>query len=1012
VISLVLAMVWSRRGQAVTLALLALFAVAAAVAAPAYLTATNRAIAAGQIANAIPAERGLVISAVQNNRLDGPDDGDPVDFTDVGAALIKLPGFTYIYSAEYPTIGIEHSLLYADRFVFRQDVCSHVRMVTGRCQVSEGEVIIGVATAKRLGLAGGDAIVLQAAKFNDDVRAPAYVADGQPKKLVIAGTYRVPAPEETYWGNHGYFTAVPGLGPGEPIFSDSVTLNAMDHGNTDMAIDGTAGPRALSPDHLGALRAGLANLVTNSPDLGPSIQITTSMPALLERIDDGRTAAGLLVPVLAVPLVLLACFSIFLAVGYGTQGRQPELAVVALRGARWWMRWWLATGENLTAVLAGAVAGCVAGQLLVNAVAAARFPGAGVATDWSSLRYAPYAALAAVLAAVLAQRRQLLSPVADLLRRNPTSASGPRALAVEAVVLLLAVVAGVQLALSGGTLTGIGLLAPAFIVLALALIAARLLLPVVTRYAGRALGRGHLGLALAAFQLSRRPGAQRLFALLVATVAVAGYATCAVDVADRGRAMQASLGVGADRVLDLGPVFRSQLLNAVRTVDPQGKYAMAVTRLANSGANEPIGLAVDSTRLAAVADWPSGGPSATEVASELRPAAPDPVIFAGEDVTVDATGTGIESGKEMRLAVAVSSTAGLGDSVVQLGEVHDGPFTYQQRVPTCVKGCRLNGISLAVGSTSFGITGQVVINSLGTVNPAVTAVPAAQLSDPSRWRLPQFGRLAADPAGLKVTLNAPGGLPGGAWIQPADAPLPLPAAYAGPAPVADSITGAGGGPLAVKLVGHLSAVPRLGRNATLVDLEWADRLATDAGQAVMPQVWLNANAPADIIDRLSAQGLTVTGDTQSALTRRQLDQQGPALSLWFYLLAGALSVLLGGGALVLAAAVDRDRRVEDLSALRGQGLSRARVGWATLWTYPILVAIAAVVGLATALIAWLATGWALPLAGVNPPDLPLPTWPRPLVVAGTTVAVFLVLALVAAATGRDLRRRVGRGDSL
>jgi putative ABC transport system permease protein len=37
VIGLVLAMVWTRRGQSLTLALLALFAVAAAVASPAYL---------------------------------------------------------------------------------------------------------------------------------------------------------------------------------------------------------------------------------------------------------------------------------------------------------------------------------------------------------------------------------------------------------------------------------------------------------------------------------------------------------------------------------------------------------------------------------------------------------------------------------------------------------------------------------------------------------------------------------------------------------------------------------------------------------------------------------------------------------------------------------------------------------------------------------------------------------------------------------------------------------------
>ncbi|MFF5297049.1 FtsX-like permease family protein [Paractinoplanes globisporus] len=1001
-ISLVLAMIWSRRGQAVTLALLASFAVAAAVASPAYLLAVDRAIAVGQIGTADAAERGLVVAGVQNDR---DSDSSQIDFKDFGASLVKLPGFTYIYAAEFPVIGIEPGPQYADRFVFRQDVCSHVRMISGRCPAAEGEVIIGVATAKRLRLVAGQSITMRAAKYSDDPKDPGYIADGRAKKLVIAGTYRANAPEAPYWGTHGYFTGVPGLGPGEPIFTNPGTLDAMDHGDTAKAIDGSAGPRALDPDHLDELRAGLAALNSDPSELGAAIQISTGIPALLDRIDAGRSAAHLLVPVLAVPLVLLACFSIFLAVGYGTEGRQPELAVVALRGSRWWTRWWLAIGENIAAVAVGAVAGCVAGQLLVNAVASARFPGVGVDQGLDSLRYAPYAALAALVAAVLAQRRQLLSPVASLLRRNAVPADGRRAVATEAVIVLLAVVTTAQLVISDGALTGVGLMAPAFLMLAVAVLGARLLLPAVTRYAGRALDRGHLGVALAAFQLSRRPGAQRLFALLVATVAVAGYAACTVDVADGGRRVQSRLGIGADRVLKVdGSVFRSQLLTAVRNVDPDGRYAMAVVRMPNIGHSEPPGLAVDSTRLAAVANWPSGGPSAAELASRLRPEAPAPLVLTGPQLAIEATGSGFDPEKELRLAVAVSSTTGAGDALVQLGKIHNGRFRYQQRVSVCEKGCRLNGVEIVQATAVSSVTGQFVVNSLGAADPT------GPLADPAHWRMTRYGTVTADPAGLRITLNAPTGLIGGVWINPVDAPYPLPAAYAGAAPIADSITGAGGGPLPIKPVGRLSAVPRLGRHATLVDLEWADRLATDAGQSLEPQVWLGPAAPADVVGRLSAQGLSIVADTRADQIERQLDRQGPALSLWFYVLAGALSVLLGAGALVLAAAVDRARRVEDLSALRGQGLSRGRLAWATSWTYPILVATAAVVGLVTALAAWLATGWALPLAGLDPPDLPVPTWPRVLVVIGTTVAVFLVLVLVATATGQDLRRRVTKQE--
>jgi hypothetical protein len=1005
VISLVLAMIWSRRGQAVTLALLALFAVAAAVAAPAYLTAANRAIAAGQIATADVTERSVTFNGVQNDRDAQAGDAGQIDFKDLGQALIKIPGFAYVYASEFPAIGIEPGRRHANRFVFRQNACAHLRMVSGRCPFAEGEVIVGAATADRLHLVAGQSVTMSAASFSDDPSNPGYIPDGEARKLVIAGVYRVRAPAEAYWGSHGYFSAVPGLGPGEPVFTTMGTFEAMDHGETAKAIDGAAGPQALDPDRLDELRAGLAALSSDTAELGGAVQISTGIPALLDRIDTGRAAARLLVPVLAVPLILLACLSIFLAVGYGTEGRQPELAVVALRGSRWWTRWWLAIGENIAAVLVGAVAGCVTGQLLVNAVAAARFPGVGVDPGWESLRYAPYAALTALLAAVLAQRRQLLSPVANLLRRN-AAAHRRRVSAAEAVIVLLAVVATAQLVISGGDLTGVGLFAPAFLMLAVAFVAARLLLPAVSRFAGRALRRGNLGVALAAFQLSRRPGAQRLFALLVATVAVAGYAACTIDVAAGGRAVQASLGVGADRVLDVGgSVYRSQLLTAVRNVDPDGRYAMAVVHMPSASHNEPPGLAVDTTRLTAVANWPSGGPSAGELASRLRPPAAAPVVLTGPDLTIEATGDGFDDKDGLRLVASVSSTTGSGDALVQFGAIRNGPFRYHQRAGVCAKGCRLNGIELVTAPSIDDPTGRLVITSLGA------AEPTASLAEPGRWRMPRYGTVTADPAGLRITLSAPGGLNGGAWVNPVDAPYPLPLAHAGDSSPAGSMTGAGGDPLPFREVGRLPAVPGLGRHATLVDLEWADRLATDAREALRPQVWLGPAAPPDIVDRLLAQGLTITGDTRAGQVHERLDRQGPALSLWFYALAGVLSVLLGAGGLVLAAAVDRARRVEDLSALRSQGLSRGRLAWATSWTYPILVAVAAVVGLVTALIAWLATGWTLPLAGIDPPDLPRPAWPGVVTMVGTTVAVFVVLVLVAAVTGQDLRRRVIRARS-
>ncbi|WP_433796791.1 FtsX-like permease family protein [Actinoplanes sp. CA-252034] len=1014
-ISLVFVMLWHRRGQAVTLALLGLLAVTSAVAAPAYLIAVDRAVAVGQIATAEPNELGLVARAVQDERVATEDDTQVpspaeqggLQFGDVATALIALPGFTYVYSAEYWVIGIDANPANAGLFVYRQDVCAHLQILTGRCLAAEGDVLLGEHTAQRLNLKAGDSIELRSALPSPDPKKRVWLPDGKPRRLLIAGTYRPIEPGAGFWGARGYFTATPETGPGEPIFTAAVTQQTMDHGKITLAMDGRAGPAALHPDRLGRLRADLQNLEQTTDDVGTAVQIDTGMTALLDRIDIGQSSTRLLVPVLAVPLILLACFTIFLTVGYGLEGRQSELAVVALRGSRWWTRWWLAAGESLIAVLAGALCGCLIGQLLVDAIAAIVFPDGGVPSDWSSLRYAPLAAGAALLSVMVAQRRQFVGSVAGLLRRNPSTANGRWAIAAEALAVLLAIVASVQLVLSQGSLTGVGLFAPAILMLALGLLAARALLPLISRYAVRALHRGRLGVALAGLQLARRPGAGRLFALLVATVAVAGYATCAVDTAAAGRGVETTLGIGADRVLTVQTAQPQQLLTAVRRIDPDGDFAMAVTRLPPSGsATDAPGLAVDSTRLAAVAAWPGDGPGPAEVAGRLHPELPAPPEFPGPDIAVDVSASGLVPGtKGLRLQVSVSSLTGIGDAVIELGELQNRPATYQQRIAVCQEGCRIDGIGLARTGTS-PITAEVVLRGLRATGPDREVLPAARLADPNNWRVGPEVRLARAPDGLRLGFTESVSVSPLVWIKPASTPDPIPIAVAGGRLTADVIGGLDAKPMLIADAGTLPVVPRLGRRAVLVDLEYADRMTMNAGLGTTPQIWLNAAAPPDILDRVSAQGLTVIADVRSDQVRRRLEQQGPALALWFHVLAGALAVLLGAGALVLAAAVDRRRRVEDLSALRTQGLRPGPAGQAMLWTYPALVAVAVVIGLPVAAIAWLVTGWALPLAGPYPPDLPLPGWPRVTVLLAVGAAVLLVLTAVAVATGRDLRRRV------
>ena len=993
-ISLVLAMLWRRRGQAVTLALLSLLAVASAVAAPAYLIAAERAVAAGQIETAATSELTLVARRSVDS-LDDPSGRAGIGFPDAGRVLLNLKGFTYHHSAEVPAVGLEKSIEYPTRVVYRQGICDHVRIVSGRCLAAEGDALLGEDTARRLGLAAGDIVEVQAARQNDTTRPPTWMAEGTPKTMTVAGTYRAIDPTGAYWGLHGYFVGGPGVGSGEPLFTGRVTLETMQRTVTSMAIDGIAQPGTIDIERLDQLRADLAELSRTADDL-EQIQFNSAIPRLLDRIDEGRAAARLLVPIIAVPLVLLACFTIYLTVGYGAEGRQSELAVVALRGTRWWTRWWLATGESLAAVLAGAVAGCLAGQLLVNVVASALFPGVGADPALTSLRYAPLAAVAALAAAVVAQRRQLTSPVAGLLRRTPP-AGRRRISAAEAVIVVLAAATCAQYILADEPLAGVGLFAPALLVLALALVTARALLPLVNRGAVAALRRGRLGPALAGIQLSRRPGAGRLFALLVAAAAVAGYAAGAVDTAGRGREVEALLGTGAERVITVQPVTRGELLDAVRAADPDGRFAMAAVKLP-SGMNAMPGYAVDTPRLATVAAWPDGGPSAADVHRLLHPRAASPLVFPSADIAADIAYT--SGGAPLRLAISLTSTAGLGDGLLQLGELRPGTHTYRDRVEICRRGCRLNGISIAGGGAGTPtIKGQVVIRGLGTGQPA-------PLTDPARWLATGEARLTAAPDGLRADLEVAAGGADPAWIQPVAVPYPVPMAYAGRRLPDVSVPDIAPSFVPLTPAVELPAVPAAGRQAVLVDLEYLDLLSVDGKQVADPQVWLNAAAPADITDRLAAHGLTVGSDATAAEIRAGLDTQGPAVALRFHLVAAILAGLLGAGALALTVAVDRTRRSEDLTALRIQGLRPGPAARATLWTYPVLVTIATTVGVLVALAAWRLTGWALPLAGLTPPDLPLPGWPRPSALLLAAAAILALELPVAVLGGRDLRRRI------
>ncbi|MGI5239941.1 FtsX-like permease family protein [Dactylosporangium sp. CA-139066] len=984
-IGLVLAMLRSRRGQALTLLLLTMLAVGATVAVPAYLRAVDAAVVRGEVAAATPAERSITVSALADTRGQAAQS----DFDSVAGALLDQPGFDHVYAAEFHVLGLETGGDLSSRAVYRQDVCAHLRLLSGRCLLGSGEILVGDGTARRLELAAGDRATVTYARIVPGglTAGVTFTPDGPPAEVTIAGIYRPADVRDQYWGAHDYFAAGPTGEPAEPVFTDPATVGLLRPKQVTVTLDATAGPGPFAD--VAALRAQVAALQQRARQVSGEYQVSTGLPALIDRVEQSRALGRRSVPAGAVPLLLLAYLALYLAVDYGSEGRRPELAVVALRGARWWHRLLLATGETVAAILCGAVAGFLAGRLAVGSLVAWRLPGIGTPVlTLDGAGYAAATAAGAVLVAVAAQRAHLARPVAELLRRVRLRASlGWRA---GTVVAVLAAGAVVQLFTSGGRLDGVGMLAAALCMVALAVGCAHLLAPAARAVGRWGLRRGRLGVALAALQAGRRPAAQRMLLLLTAAVAVLGYAVSATDVAARDRDLAARIGTGGARVLSVGPVTRQQLLYAVHRADPQGRYAMAVAQLPPGAPGEPSKLAVDAARLPAVVPWlpQYGGVDPAQIPALLHPPARDPVVLdpgpARFDVDVRSAGN-----EPVRVKAVLTSVTGRGSAVLDLGAVTTGPYTLQKTDAVCRDGCRL--AALKFGTDRLGgaaVDAQITLRGLSAAR--------ADLADAAHWRA-TGGTLTATGDGLRFAIS--GVLTGGAWIQPADAPYPLPVLAT--VPLGPRLAGLDDVPTEVREAGRAAALPRLGTVGAIVDLEYADRISADGGGARFPEVWLSADAPPDLRSRLSAAGLIVTGERDPATARARLDAEGPALALWFHLFTAALAILLAAGGITMIAAVDRASRAADQAALRRQGLPRRTARRAALWTYPLLVVAAGVLGLVVSLAVWRLTGWALPIFGAPAelPALPLPTWPVTPALPAAWLGCVALLTAVAARAG-------------
>ncbi|WP_433380010.1 FtsX-like permease family protein [Actinoplanes sp. CA-142083] len=998
---LVIGLVRARPAQVLTMLVLTALAAGVAAAGPWFAYASMSSAAAADVA-AAPAEQ-RTLSVRQNIHIDGDPRAAIDRFVGQVRDMVALP------SAE-PVTGLTLGMnlirgLRSDTLpvAYRDEFCAHVQL-QGPCPAAPGEVAISATASQRLGLRPGDQAIEQVSLAGQQVR------------FRIVSIYTPVEPDGPYWSNR-LFRALTGF---DPVFTPIETFRLAPLANSTVTYDVQVPEELLRSDG-GYDLASVLN--TAGARMGrEELSLINASGPLLTAVARDRSTVRTTVTVSLVQVLIVAWFAIGLAGRYTARDRRGDTALLKLRGATPAGLLQLAWGQHLVPLIAGAIAGLPLGFLMARTLAGA----VGNPSDRrSALLLSVAAALAVLLGGLLvlavlealAQRR----PVAELLRHS-TSTRGDWKSGLIDLLLLAVAVGGIYQARVGNDAGGFALAAPALVALAVAVLLARLLFRVADRGGGAALRSGRLRLGLTAAQMSRRPGADRLFALVVVAVAMFTTALGGWLADGEHRAIRSAAELGAQRVLTVQATNRTALQEAVRRADPQGRQAMAVvvdtTQL-------PAVLAVDSSRLAAVARWrPDFGSVTTLPSASADDPGPAPApSITGDRLTVRVTHTG-DTPAALGL---VAQHEGTGVAVrVSFGVLGAGEQTVSAPVTGCTAapGCRIvrwevtaPGPLERARAAEFPTT--VTVRGLTQENPTATVLDGAAMSDIDRWRGGASGGAmdidtSRDGLRMAVDENLTGSVPADYRVWAVDVGLPLPVVLGGAVPDdwrfgEPGLSLLGDGITPVRVAGTARALPVLGSDGVLADLDATRRIIGDAPTTGTFQVWLSPDAGPGVIGALERNGLAVLHDESVTGRASRLAHQGPSAGSRFMLLATSIGLLLAALSIAVAGAVDWRTRLGEMTALRVQGLPH-RAAVVASWAGTAGLVLAAVAG------GLIAATLARPLARTAVPPFS-DGWavlapPGPLSAAAVALAALVSLVLLGLAgwlSTLALLRRVREG---
>lgn len=920
-----------RSGRSLVVLLLAAFATLAAVLIPAYGRAAAQSVLTDGMRAAPVTAASVTVSA--EGSAAGASGGafdpaqQPVSEAKVlvDTAFKKAPHLAGVLDRPITSVETDSQLTtlsgekFASRLAWRVGACAQLT-VTGACAIDAEQVVISQRSATEAGIKVGDQLTLKTVK-----------GEGAGKRLTVVGLYTPKDASSVYWGNSTYFAHSAQAAEGGVPRLDAIFTGAEDDvrlpSATAIAVKLTYPLRAdaVRLDDIPVLRSelGALGLSLNAAEL----QLETALLSIADDVAKDQAALSRSVPLIAVPLLLLAWVVLFLLVAALAEERGPELALARLRGYPNSRAARFGLGETLLLIVLATPIGVIAGLALVELTCRTVLAsGTHVEMRWPVFVAAAAGLLVTCVAAWLATRRTFASGVLTLLRRVPQRAR-KRAGIIEAIVVTLAIV-GLVAALQDRTAT-FALLAPAALALVAGIVSGRLLVLWARLRLAIARRRGHIPGILAAAQLARRPGAARTVVVLTAAVALLSFAAASWDIAGRARADHARDTLGAATVFQVSAAHPEALVAAVAAADPSGR-AMAVVRADEQYAQGRVELiGVQSELLSSVAVWRGQNKAQLSALAAQLKGTPAKRATVGGDITVKTTVSAVGE-VPLRLG-AVISAPGQPPTVAWLGDLKVGAKDYTASIPACTgsNGCRLVG--LAVGRVS-GLAGPIRVTlTINEVRSGAAAVPA-RLNEAKAWKTATdrnpTAKAQVSSAGDKLTAVVESTGPGDVILSYLDAPAGLPAVLSGTAPgEGDTFAFPSFADVQQEfsVVRQTDWLPRAGAHGLLFDLDLAVRSASAyAGLAdasdLRYEVWAASDAPAGLDRKLADQGVRVLRSQTIDSELEQLGRRAPALGFRLFLLAGIAAAALGFGVLLLGLRLGATDRRAEMAALRATGV--------------------------------------------------------------------------------------------